>query len=699
MRIPSAKKFTREAVAKHCPNIDLNLIWLNEDRFVYTDNSGQKPVLVNCQTGEKTEFKQSLPIPNKPNYTARISPDQKVKICTEDYNLFLEDLNTQNITQLTFDGRKDQAYAAIPCTCRVPLQIESGDLDVPMPGLFSPNGKTFLTHQLDERDVTIRSVSETKSGLSSGSDSDSKLVHNYFHPYAGDKTIPTQKLISVNLELGEIEVLNTDNLYIEFFTIFNLKNWICYSKDNSKIFYLRLVRGYKKISLREYDFKLKQEKVLLCEKTENYIEINSTFFWDSNVRILDDLGHFIWWSERDNYGHLYLYDLKTGRLKNQITFGSWVVLDVLHVDTKEQTIYFTGSGKEPGDVYYRYLYKINLDGSGLICLTPELGDHFIQASANFTYFIDSISDIRSEPVHKLRHKSGDLICTLETADLTYLTQLNWHKPENFKLKALDNKTDLYGEIFKPTDFDPTKKYPVIDHIYPGPQNIHVPKALCTNGNNVAYRWPGLWSMQALAELGFIVIAIDTPGSTQRSRDFREASYQKIQSIPLLEHKAALEKLAKKYKYIDLNRVGIVGHSAGGYVAARAILCYPDFYKVAVAGSGVHSLKNFMAYWSEKYQGLVNSGNPNYDNTDNVDLAENLVGKLLLIHGEKDDNVLVEHSLNLYQALVKAGKQDLVELLLLPCYHECDEVPEYLSKSWAFFEKWLSVGENNVEPVF
>ena len=679
-RIQQAAKFTRSEVAKNCPYLEIIPHWLNNHSFVYTDNSDQKPLWVDCQTGEQKPYNKKLPEAVIPKYTETISADGKWRVFVADYNLYLEDLHHHQIKQLTDDGAEDQAYAAIPGTCRMPLQIESGDVPWPMPGIFSPDGRWFLTHQLDEKGVKYCHIIDNQT------DENRPKHYQYHHPYAGDKIVPYQKLVLVDLKTQTVKFLNCDKLYIEFFTVFGLKNWINWSENSNKIYYLRLTRGYKKLSLCEYDLIGDKERIVLTECAEKYIEVNAIFFWDSNVHVLENSREFIWWSERDNYGHLYLYDLDTGQLKQQITQGEWVVLDIYHIDQKSRKIWFTASGKEAGDPYYRYLYQVNFDGSGLVCLTPKIAEHFIQFSPDGQFFIDTCSTLRTAPEHVLCRQSGEVITLLASADISYLEKLNWVAPERFSIKALDNKTTLYGEIFKPTDFDENKKYPVIDHVYPGPQNTHVPKALCSNGNRLAYRWPGPWAMQALAEMGFIVITVDAPGSSQRSREFREASYGKMHRVPGAEHQAILEKLAKVYDYIDLSRVGITGHSAGGYATARALLTQGGFYKAGVAGSGVHDLHNFMAYWSEKYQGMLNTGN--YKGSYNAALAENLERPLLLIHGEKDDNVHVHHSLGLYQALLKAGKSDLVDLVLLPCYHECDEHSVYLKKLWQFFAEYL-----------
>ncbi|WP_419418746.1 alpha/beta fold hydrolase [Legionella sp. D16C41] len=683
MNYKQIKRFTRENLAKRLKNIDITPIWLSERYFVYQREGeiGSEYIFVDCVEKKKEKLKNySKILTPTPNPYNRLTPNHKYNLLVNNYNLFRQELSTGEQLQLTFDGREDFAYSKIPGTCRIPLQIENGIIPWSMPGLFSPDGAYFLTHQLDERQVKLFHI---QNNANTG-----RAKHYQFHhAYAGDSHLTYLQLILINIAKGSVKRLHCDPLLVEFFTVFDLKNWLWWSKDSKKIYYLRNYRGYKRLSLCEYNLDTEAEVILLEEFSKTYIEPNQIFFWDANVYLLEDSNEILWWSERDDWGHLYLYDKTTGQLKNQVTRGEWLVLDILFVDEKHRQVYFTGCGREKGDPYYRYLYCVKLDGSKLTCLTAKQAEHAIFPSPQFNFFVDTYSTITTAPITTLCDRDGQIIMTLEEANITILEAYNWQKPELFSLLALDGITKLYGAIFKPSYFDASKKYPIIADIYPGPMNNHVPKAMYCNGDKVAYRWPGMWQMQALAECGFIVVCLDTPGSAMRSKSFRDVSYGRLQEGSLAEHIAILKALSKTYTYMDIERVGITGHSAGGYIAARALLLYPDFFKVAVAGSGIHDLKNFMAYWSEKYQGLVETGN--YENQSNNKLAHMLKGKLLLIHGEMDDNVHVQHSIHLYQSLLSAGKNHLVELLILPnTYHECNEHPVYLENLWNFFIKNL-----------
>jgi dipeptidyl-peptidase-4 len=683
MTIQRATLFTREHVARIVKNIAVHPIWEDESTFVYLSQSdkGSHYVRMDCLSGKKTTLENYQPESAPPlNHHNVCSADQRYCLQQVNHNLILFDAIKNQQVQLTHDGTEAHSYAKIPGTCRIPLQIELGKVPYAMPGIFSPDGKYFLTYRLDERKVKLFHIQNNAP-------EQRHAVHYQFHYAYVDEDLTHQEFIVVDLENAKIIQLNCPPLLVEYFTVFGLKNWVFWSEHSNKFYYLRYYRGYKKLSLCQYDLATHRETVLLSEEAPTYIEPNQVFFWDSNIYVLEESNEIIWWSQRDNWGHLYLYQKDTGQLIQQITQGSWAVLDLLYIDKRERIIYFIACGKEQGGPYYRYYYRINFDGSNMKCLTPQAAEHFISTSPQCNYFVDTYSTISTAPISECRDRFGHLICHLETADLSQLEALGWHKPEPFSILALDGKTVLYGALFKPSDFDEHHKYPIIDHIYPGPQNIHVPKAFSCDGNAVPYRWPGLWTMQALAECGFIVICLDAPGTTMRSKSFQDVSYGNMQAGGLEQHIATLQQLAQQHPFIDISRVGITGHSAGGYIAARAVLQYPDFFKVAVAGSGVHDLKNFMAYWSEKYQGLLSTGN--YDRQANHDLVTQLRGHLLLIHGELDDNVHVHHSIQLYENLLKAGKMDLVELTLLAnTHHECDEHPVYLHKMWHFFLKHL-----------
>lgn len=303
MDLKKVKNFTRSQIAKNCYNVDIEPTWLDETRFVYLhqSSSGEHYCEVDCTTGQTKSLDQNpLKTPIK-NPNRRVSPDGQFEIITQDYNLYLADLHSGKTTQLTQDGTIDQAYAGIPGTCRVPLQIESGDLPWALPGHFSPDGRYFLTYQLDERDVAYFHITRhtTQTGR--------PQHHQYRHPYAGDKIVPYHSLVLIDLQTQTCRKLKTDSIYLEFFSLFDLKNWIWWSQDSQTIYYIHYYRGYKQLDLCQYDVTTDQHQILLSEHSDSYIEVNPVFFWDNNIRVLEQSNEILWWSERDNYGHLYLY--------------------------------------------------------------------------------------------------------------------------------------------------------------------------------------------------------------------------------------------------------------------------------------------------------------------------------------------------------------------------------------------------------
>jgi dipeptidyl aminopeptidase/acylaminoacyl peptidase len=375
-------------------------------------------------------------------------------------------------------------------------------------------------------------------------------------------------------------------------------------------------------------------------------------------RVLPASNELIWWSQRDNWIQLYLYDLSTGRLKNRITVGEGNVVDLVRVDERTRTIYFMGVGKEPGrDPYFQHLYKIGFDGRGQTLLTPENANHVVSASPDGKYFVDTYSTPGTPPVTVLRDGGdGRVVQTLERADIARLVATGWKPPTPIRTKARDGRTDIYGLMYTPSTLDSTKKYPIVNHIYPGPQSGSVGTRSFS---------PARGDNQALAELGFVVVEIDGMGTPGRSKAFADAYYGHMGDNTLPDQVAAMKELAQRYPFIDIERAGIWGHSGGGFATADAMFRYPDFFKVGIAESGNHDNRNYEDDWGERYQGLlVRTGETdNYAEEANETHAKNLRGKLFLAHGAMDDNVPPYNTLLVADALVKAGKD--FDLLILP----------------------------------
>jgi dipeptidyl aminopeptidase/acylaminoacyl peptidase len=390
----------------------------------------------------------------------------------------------------------------------------------------------------------------------------------------------------------------------------------------------------------------------------------------------------LWFSQRDDWGHLYLYDLETGRLKHRITEGDWNVLQVLRIDKADRTIYFIGSGREEGDPYFQYFYRVALDGKGEVeLLTPERANHRISLSPEGKSFVDSYSTPVEPPVAVFRDNSGGKIAELEKADISRLIEAGWQPPVPFSVKARDGVTDLYGLMHKPTRFDPARKYPIINYIYPGPQTGSVGSRSFS---------PSRGDQQAMAELGFIVVALDAMGTPMRSKSFHAAYYGNMGDNGLPDQITGMKQLAERFPWIDIDRVGIYGHSGGGFASTDAILRYPDFFKVAVSGAGNHDNRSYEDDWGEKWQGLLKTnpdGTTNYDNQANQLLAKNLKGKLLLAHGTMDSNVPYYNTLLVVNELIAANKD--FDLILFPNRgHGFGREPYMMRRRWDYFVEHL-----------
>jgi dipeptidyl aminopeptidase/acylaminoacyl peptidase len=419
-------------------------------------------------------------------------------------------------------------------------------------------------------------------------------------------------------------------------------------------------------------------------------ESAETFFESGNGRInwryLPNSNEIIWFSERDNWGHLYLYDLATGRIKQQITTGDGNVTQLLRVDEKNRLLYFQAVGFEQGrDPYFRHFYRIGMDGKNLTLLTPEDADHDMSLSPSGEFFVDNCAKPDVPSVSVLRDASGKLVATLEKMDISRLLAAGWKPPMPITVKDRGGVNDLYGLMYRPTNFDATKKYPIINHVYPGPQTGSV------GGRTFL---PARGDSQALAELGFIVVEIDGMGTPWRSKKFHAAYFGDMGDNTIPDQVAGMKELAKRFPWIDIDRAGIWGHSGGGFATAAAMFHYPDFFKAGVSEAGNHDNRVYEDDWAEKWQGLLQKnpdGTSNYDSQANQNFAKNLKGKLLLAHGTMDNNVPPNNTLLVVDALIKANKD--FELLMLPNRgHGFGNEPYMIRRRWDFFVRNLLGGE-------
>jgi dipeptidyl aminopeptidase/acylaminoacyl peptidase len=435
-----------------------------------------------------------------------------------------------------------------------------------------------------------------------------------------------------------------------------------WSRDSLRFAYQQEDRGHQRLRLIEIDTRSGAVRNLIDEKTQ-------TFIWTAHIENLD-LNYINWLqktdeviyaSERDGWRHLYLVDAQEGRFKNQITKGGWVVRGIDRIDEDNRQVWFHACGMYPDqDPYFVHYYRINFDGSGLVVLTEGNGNHSVQYSPERKYLIDTCSRVDQPPEHVLRRGSdGSRVCELERADISELESTGWKPPEVFVAKGRDGKTDIWGIICRPRNFDPAKKYPVLESVYAGPQSAYVPKSFSGRGR-----------FASLTDLGFVVVQIEGMGTAHRSKAFHDVCWKNLKDAGfpdrILWHKA----VAAKYPWYDLERVGLFGTSAGGQSAAGGLLFYPDFYKAAVAACGCHDNRLDKASWNEQWMGYATpeqlwSTNADnwYSQNSNIDNAWRLKGKLLLIVGEMDHNVPPESTMRFVDALIKADKD--FELLVVP----------------------------------
>ncbi len=591
-----------------------------------------------------------------------LSPDGSKAAFIKDYNLWVRDVATNNLTQLTTDGVQYFGYATDNAGWK-----KSDD-----PILrWSPDSKKIATFKQDERKAGDMYLVTTNVGH--------PKLEAWKYPLPGDTNIITIQRVIINVDTPKVIFLQvppdphraslSDD--ISSSGTFDDVDW---SADDSQLAFVSTSRDHKQEKFRIADANTGTVQEVFEEMVPTQYESGQGAI---NWKYLPATKEIIWYSERDDWGHLYLYDAVTGKLKNQITKGNFVVTQMLKVDEKKRVIYFLADGKEPGNPYFTHFYKINFDGSNLKLLTPEEGNHQITLSPSENYFIDEYSQPDVPGIIVLRDMNGKLISTLEKTDITRLQATGWKPCIPFSVKAHDGKTDIYGLMFLPAHFDSTKKYPVIDYIYPGPQ-----------GGSV-----GSWSFEAsrgdnqsLAELGFIVVEIEGTSNPLRSKSYHDMSYGNMAENTLPDQVSGIRQLAVLHNYMDTNRIGIWGHSGGGFATACAMFRYPDFFKVGISESGNHDNRNYEDDWGERYIGLVNGNN--YEVQANEVYAKNLKGKLLLAHGMMDNNVPPSNTMLVVEALEKANKD--YDLIIFPnSRHGYGAYSLYMMRRrWDYFVKNL-----------
>ncbi len=670
---------------------NVNPNWLPDGKFWYSVSvpDGVEYVLIDPTDGSrKTGADKKSILPDAANGTTgagggrrrggggggmeSLSPDGKKSAFIKDWNLWVRDMDTKKETQLTTDGIKDYGYAT----------DNAGWTHSDRPILlWSPDSKKIATFQQDQRHVSDMYLVRTKVGAPE--------LEQWKYPLPEDKKVIQIERVIIEVDIPKIIRLKipaddhrgTLSDDIASSGGYDDNEW---NADGTKLFFVSTNRDHKIEKVRIADASTGDVREVFTEKVPTQYESGQGTI---NNRFLDKTNEFIWYSERDDWGHQYLYDVKTGQLKNQITKGNFVVTQLLKVDEANRVIYFMANGREPGrDPYFAHFYRVNFDGTNMQLLTPEDGNHNVSLSPDGKYFTDNYSQPNLPPVSVLRDMKGKLISTLEKTDISKLLATGWKAPEPIKVKSADGKWDLYGLMFKPKDFDPAKKYPVVNYVYPGPQ-----------GGGVGTRnfGPSRGDHQSLADLGFVVIIIDGSCNPDRSKSFHDVCYGNMGSNTLDDQVSGIKQLVATRPYLDLDKVGIWGHSGGGFATADAMFTFPDFYKVGISESGNQDNRNYEDDWGERYIGLETKeadGTTNYAKQANQINAGNLKGKLLLAHGGMDDNVPPYNTYLVVEALQKANKD--FDLVVFPnARHGYGAETYYMTRRrWDYFGKNLMGAE-------
>lgn len=654
--------------------------WLPDVKLWYRslNDNQSKFVLFNLADGKRTvynsrkELMEALTSKPKEGATSRTeipSPDGKYVAFIRNWNLWIKETATGKETALTTDGIKDFGYST----------DNAGWKHSDRPILsWSPDSKKIATFQQDQRHVSNMYLVKTKPGAPE--------LEDWKYPLPGDADIIRiyRVIIDISAEPKMVRLkLNADarrGTQCDDISCSGGFDDVAWSDDAKQLAFVSTSRDHKQENMRIANTETGEVREVFEEKVATQYESGQGA---TNWSYLSKTNEIIWYSERSDWGHLYLYDALTGKVKNAITSGNFVVTKVLKVDATNRVIYFEAKGKEPNrNPYFAHFYRADFSGKNLTLLTPGDGNHSISFSPDGKYFTDSYSQPNVPPVYEVRDLKGKLIATLEKADISRLTATGWKAPVPFTVKSADNKWDLYGLMFHPQKLNPSEKYPVIVYIYPGPQGGSVGSWSFGAGRN---------DNQALAELGFVVVALEGSCNPNRSKSFHDACYGNMGENTLSDQISGLKQLQQKYPYLDLDRVGIWGHSGGGYATGAAMFKFPDFFKVGISESGNHDNRNYEDDWGERYIGLETkdaSGVSNYELQANQTLAKNLKGKLLLIHGGMDDNVPPYNSYLVADALMKANKD--FDFLLLPNARHGYAADSYyiMRRRWDYFLQHL-----------
>jgi dipeptidyl-peptidase-4 len=648
-----------------------------------------------------------------PAVDAAPSPDGRWAVFTYQNNLWLRDLQTGAERALSTDGIEDFGFGIYYDNWLASFAARSqlGEKLPPMVYYWAPDSSRVMITRLDQRHLAEYPFVD-------------HAPQDSFHPklypvrmaFPGEQKPLTEYWV-FDVASGERRQLQTPDDLIWMHQDMHALRKVWWSSDSTHLYAAAHGSHLRSAYLLDFDLVSGEFRTVIREELPPRTDMNSTSYNPPAVAVLGDLDQVIWWSQRDGWGHLYRYDGQSGELLNQITEGEWLVRDLLSVNEAEGTVYFSGAGKEAGNPYYRYLYRIGLDGDNLQLLSPESADHLLTGPGDYILTIDQaqpytvVSPSGDYAVYNYSRvdqpgravirntRDASLVTEFEQADASVLFALGWQPPEEFMVKA-DDGSELWGVLYKPSDFDPDKRYPIIDAQYASPLTAVAPRNF-----GMAIRQRSPQSPSAVAELGFVVMTLDARGTTYRSREFSQHGFGKLNRIGLDDHVSAIRQLAAKHSFIDVDRVGIYGHSYGGYAATRAMLEYPEFFKVAVAGAGPATLQSiYQDYHWSAYQGAPVYADGSEIQAEPVEIAGNwasldarqqaarLQGNLLIMLGDMDENVPPSSILQFIDALVAADKD--FDMLYLPGRdHQFAEEGYVVRRLWDYFVRNLK----GVEP--
>ncbi|GAA3585063.1 S9 family peptidase [Snuella lapsa] len=611
---------------------------------------------------------------------ANVAPDSSIVLFSKNYNLFwmdkanflkaVKDSKDTTIVehQWTTDGVKHFGYGGNHRTFSDKEEKKDEDKRESIYGFWSHDSKKFVFQKSDSRHIkdlwVINSVTSSRPSL-----------ETYKYHMAGEQEFYKTDLLVFDMPSKEVTTVKIDTTVQQSISVYAHR----YKKSNTskhkprlllskkdKIYFNTVSRDRKKLDIHVADISSGEVKTLINEHFNTYIEKRDIVLFNNETEILH-------WSERDGWAHFYLYDAN-GNLKKQITNGEFHVDSFEGIDEKTRTLYFTANGVNKSiDPYYAHLYKINLNGSGFI-KSLNNGDYntSVSVSDSNNFFVSNYSRVNTIPKSELRDSNGQVVLNLETADLSQLMATGYKFPEPFKMKADDGITDIYGVMYKPFDFDETKSYPLIEYVYPGPQTEAVSKSFSVSMNRT----------DRMAQVGFIVVTLGNRGGhPDRSKWYHTYGYGNLRDYGLADKKYVAEQLADKYNFIDIDKVGIFGHSGGGFMSTAAMLVYPDFFKVAVSSAGNHDNTIYNSWWSETHHGIKEEKDTDgkisykYNIDKNQSLAKNLKGKLMLVTGDIDNNVHPGSTIRMADALIKANKR--FDFMLMPGQrHGFGDMTEY-----------------------